>query len=118
MGGHFFKISPGTLEPTMVGPPTSLNIWHLHFSNVSTALARKADFESVAFRTFDFEKILNNDSHDPDENFFNAFNFKDSQYFTPEESSRNLNKFGKSSFSLLHPNIRNLQKTLIAFSIC
>ena len=30
-GGHFFKIPPGTLDPTMVGPPTSLNIWHLHF---------------------------------------------------------------------------------------
>ena len=79
--------------------------------------ARKADFESSVFGTFDFEKILNNGSQDPDENFFNTFNFKDSQYFTPEESSRNLNKFGKSSFSLLHPNIRNLQKTLIAFSI-
>ena len=72
--------------------------------------ARKADFESVAFRTFDFEKIVNNDSQDPDENFFNAFNFKDSQYFTPEESSRNLNNFDKSSFSMLHLNIRSLQK--------
>ena len=30
-GGHLFKISPGTLNPTMLGPPTSLNIWHLHF---------------------------------------------------------------------------------------
>ena len=72
--------------------------------------ARKADFESAAFRTFDFENILNNDSQDPDENFFNAFNFKDSQYFTPEESSRNLNNFDKSSFSMLHLNIRSLQK--------
>ena len=40
--------------------------------------ARKEEFESIAFRTFDFEKILNNDSQNPDENFFNAFNFKDS----------------------------------------
>ena len=72
--------------------------------------ARKPDFESAAFRTFDFENILNNDSQDPDENFFNAFNFKDSQYFTPEESSRNLNNFDKSSFSMLHLNIRSLQK--------
>ena len=54
--------------------------------------------------------MLNNDSQDPDENFFNAFNFKDSQYFTPEESSRNLNNFDKSSFSMLHLNIRSLQK--------
>ena len=72
--------------------------------------ARKADFESAAFRTLDFEKILNNDSQDPNENFFNAFNFKDSQYFTPEESSRNVNSFDKSSFSMLHLNIRSLQK--------
>ena len=70
--------------------------------------ARKADFESAAFRNFDFEKILNNDSQDPDENFFNAFNFKDSQYFTPEESSRN--NFDEGSFSMLHLNIRSLQK--------
>ena len=70
--------------------------------------AKKADVESVAFRTFKFEKILNNDNQDPDENFFNAFNFKDSQYFTPEESSR-IN-FVKSSFSMLHLNIRSLQK--------
>ena len=72
--------------------------------------ARKADFESAAFRTLDFEKILNNDSQDPNENFFNAFNFKDSLYFTPKESSRNLNNFDKSSFSMLHLNIRSLQK--------
>ena len=69
-----------------------------------------ADFESIAFRTFDFERILNNDSQDPDGNFFNAFSLKDSQYFTPEESTRNLNHFGKSSFSMLHLNIRSLQK--------
>ena len=69
--------------------------------------ARKADFESAAFRTFNFENILNNDSQDPDENFFN---FKDSQYFTPEETSRNLNNFGNSSFSMLHLIIRSLQK--------
>ena len=29
--------------------------------------ARKVDFESIAFRTFDFERVLNNDSQDPDE---------------------------------------------------
>ena len=41
--------------------------------------ASKGDFQSAAFRTFDFEKILNNESLDPDENFFNTFDFKDSQ---------------------------------------
>ena len=69
-----------------------------------------ADFESIAFRTFDFERILNNDSQYPDENFFNAFSFKDSRHFTPEESTWNLNHLGKRSFSMLHLNIRSLQK--------
>ena len=57
--------------------------------------ARKLDFESAAFRNFDFEKILNKDSH-----------------FTPKEFSQNLNSFDKSSFSMLHLNIRSLQKNL------
>ena len=80
--------------------------------------ARKTDFESVAFRTFDFQKILNNDSQNPGENFFNAFNFKDSQNFTPEESSRNLNNFDKSRFSMLHLNIRSLQKNFDCLLNC
>ena len=78
-------------------------------SQINTS-ARMADFESIAFRTFNFERILNNDSQDPDEDFFNAFSFKDSQYLTPEESTRNLNHFDKSSFSMLPLNIRSLQK--------
>ena len=80
-------------------------------SQINTS-ARMADFKSIAFRTFHFERILNNDSQDLDENFFNTFNFKDSQYFTSEESTRNLNNFGKRSFSVLHLNIRSLQKNL------
>ena len=55
--------------------------------------ARKEDFETIAFKIFDFEKILNKDCQEPDENFFNTVNFKDSQYFTAEESSINLNHF-------------------------
>ena len=77
-------------------------------SQINTS-ARMADFESITFRTFDFERILNNDSQDPD--FFNAFSFKDSKYFTPEESTRNLNHFDKRSFSILHLNITSLQKS-------
>ena len=77
--------------------------------------ARKADFESAVFRNFDFQKMLNNDSQDAAENFFNAFNFRDSQYFTPEESSQNLNSFDQSSFSMLHLNIRSLQKNFDSF---
>ena len=68
--------------------------------------ARKKEVESIAFKTFGFEKILNNDSQDPNENFFEAFNFIHSQI-----SSRKLNHFDKNSFSmLLHIKMRNMQK--------
>ena len=30
--------------------------------------ARKSNFESIAFRTFHLERILNNDTQDPNEN--------------------------------------------------
>ena len=32
--------------------------------------ASKTGLESTGFGTFDFQKILNNDCQDPDENFF------------------------------------------------
>ena len=68
-------------------------------------------FQTHGFHGFctNFERILNNDGRDPDENFFNAFSFKDS-IKTPEESTRNLNHFENRSFSMLHLNIRSLQK--------
>lgn len=47
--------------------------------------ASKEEFESIAPRTFEFKRVLNNDSKVPHENYFNAFNFKDSFYFTPKE---------------------------------
>ena len=71
---------------------------------------RKSEFESAAFKLLDFDRIQNSDSQDPDKNFFNAFNFKDSQCFTPKDFSWNLNYFDKSSVSTLHLNIRSLQK--------
>ena len=86
----------------------SSSLYHYDIGLQINTSTRKADFESVAFRTFDFENILNNDNEDSDKNLFNNFNFKDSQYFTPEESSRNLNNLDKSSFSMLHLNIRSL----------
>ena len=49
--------------------------------------AKKVEFESMSLRTFYFERILNNNSQDPDGNFLKAFDFKDSHYFTSKESS-------------------------------
>ena len=52
-------------------------------------------------------QINTNNNQDPDKNFINAFN---EIIKVPEESSRNLNNFDKSSFSMLHLNVRSLQK--------
>ena len=52
-------------------------------------------------------QINTNNNQDPDKNFINAFN---EIVKVAEESSRNLNNFDKSSFSMLHPNVRILQK--------
>ena len=52
-------------------------------------------------------QINTNNNQDPDKNFINAFN---EIIKVPEESSRNLNNFDKSSFSMLHLNVRILQK--------
>ena len=49
--------------------------------------AKKVEFESISLRTFYFERILNNNSQDPDGNFLKAFDFKDSHYFTSKEFS-------------------------------
>ena len=47
--------------------------------------AWKEECESIAPRTFEFKRVLSNDSKVPHENFSNAFNFKGSFYFTPKE---------------------------------
>ena len=47
--------------------------------------AWKEECESIAPRTFEFKRVLSNDSKVQHENFFNAFNFKGSFYFTPKE---------------------------------
>ena len=70
----------------------------------------KNDFESLTFKAFDFERILQNDNQDPDENFFSSLSIKDSKYFTPDEAYTELQNFSSGSFSILHLNIRSLQK--------
>ena len=75
---------------------------------------RKADFEFAAFRTFHFEKILNNDCQDPDENFFNAFNFKDPQQ-SPQRSEIILARVVSQFYT---QTLEVCRKTSIAFSIC
>ena len=64
------------------------------------------DLENLIFNTFDKENILWNDSFDPDSNFFNTH----TTYFAPETLKAMIKENNDISFSVLHLNIRSLNK--------
>ena len=70
-------------------------------------------FENDKFNLFEVEPILTNDNLDPDSNFFNEkINSVEPTYYTHEEFvsfSSNLSE----NFSIIHLNIRSLQKKKI-----
>ena len=67
-------------------------------------------FESLTFNTFDRESILLNYSFDPDSNFFNMLGFTNTTYFTPETLKSMVKENNDISISVLHLNIRSLNK--------
>ena len=68
------------------------------------------DFENLHFSPFDLQNLLLDNYNDPDDNFFNTSHFTDSSYFTTEETKSKLSSNDDKSFSILHLNIRSLQK--------
>ena len=66
--------------------------------------------ENLTFNTFDKKTILLNDSFDPDRNFFNTRGFTNTTYFTPETLKAKIRENNDISFSVLHLNIRSLNK--------
>ena len=68
------------------------------------------DFENLIFNTFDKENILLNDSFDPDSNLYNTHGFTNTTYFTPETLKAMIKENNDISFSVLHLNIRSLNK--------
>ena len=60
----------------------------------------KNDFEELKFSTFDLQNILLNNNNNPNDNFFNANQFSDTNYFTTEEKKSKLScSDGKSFFN-------------------
>ena len=83
------------------------------------------DFENLTFNTFDKENIIFNDSFDPDSNIFNTHGFTTTTYFTPETLKVMIKENNYISFSVLHFNIRSLNKNfkipknlLVAINFC
>ena len=71
---------------------------------------RKGDFEILKFSSFDLQDILLNNSNDPDDNFFNANQFSDTNYFTIQDTKSKRSCCDNKSFSILHLNIRIFKK--------
>ena len=71
---------------------------------------QNSTFESLNFNRYDSENLLLDNNSDPDENIFKESYFSDTKYFSAEEAKLKLYCGKSNSFSLLHLNIRSLQR--------
>ena len=67
-------------------------------------------FKKLRFDPFGFDNVLLNYTNDPDENIFNNASQIDSVFYTVEEAAICLKKFNDKTFSVLHLNVRSLNK--------
>ena len=67
-------------------------------------------FEKLRFDPFGFDNVLLNNTNDPDENIFNNLSQIDSVFYVIEEAATSLKKFSDKTFSVLHLNVRSLNK--------
>ena len=72
-------------------------------------------FENLSFNAFDNDRILLNDANDPDQNIFLQETLLNTSYFTPESAKVSLNSVKDDSFSVIHINIRSLNKNFENF---
>ena len=71
---------------------------------------QNSTFETLKFNPYDSENLLLDNHSDPDENFFKESYLTDTKYFSAEEAKLKLFCSKSNSFSLLHLNIRCLQR--------
>ena len=67
-------------------------------------------FETLKFSPYNSENLLLDNNSDPVENFFKESHFADTNCFSTEEAKLKISCSKSNSFSLLHLNIRSLQK--------
>ena len=73
-------------------------------------ISTEGNFEKQIFNPFDFQKALIDEVNDPDINFNDKFEIVESSYFSIDEFSSTSKKLLKNYFSILHINIRSLNK--------
>ena len=74
------------------------------------------NFESMFFNPFSTKECFVDNDHDADVNFYHDVSMLDTQYLTPDKFKTNFKDFSKKSFSVLHLNIRSINKNSEAFS--
>ena len=74
------------------------------------------NFESMFFNPFSTKECIADNDHDPDVNFDHDVSILDTQYLMPDKFKTNFKNFSKNFFSVLHLNIRSINKNFEAFT--
>ena len=70
----------------------------------------ESNFEKLRFDPFGFDNVLLNNTNNPDENIFNNLSQINSVFYAVEEAATSSKKFNNKIFSMLHLNVRSLNK--------
>ena len=71
-------------------------------------------FESLCFNPFLVKDYLNDTNQHPDVNFYNDISSVETSYLSPCEANNKLKSFTSETFSILHLNIRSMNKNFEA----
>ena len=74
-----------------------------------------SNFESMSYNPFSVKDGFANSDNDPDINFYQDISSLDTHYFTPNDFQDNFKCFYENTFSLLHLNIRSINKNFETF---
>ena len=75
------------------------------------------NFESMFLNPFSTKECFVDNDHYHKVNFYHDVSMFDTQYLLmPDKSKTNFNDFSKNSFSVLHLNIKSINKNFEAFS--
>ena len=73
------------------------------------------NFESLSYNPFSIHESSINSEHDPDINFYQDISSLETHYCSPNDFQNNFQCFLKDSFSVLHLNIRSMNKNFESF---
>ena len=75
-----------------------------------TKMTTDTNFESMFFNPFSTKECFVDDDHDPDVNFCHDVSMLDKKYLIPGTFKTNFKDFSKNSPSVLHLNVRSMNK--------